>query len=446
MPKLRKPARWALTRGLTDPNWVWFWDHCLLAFPMWEGQGELLNVYGRLAGTLGGQNWDGSVPWEIKTTGTSLDFNKDAANRLDFNAGLGVTIPHPYTHFAGTEDLGGGTAGSIVGGLGNGIYAFTFFSADLFHRVPSGFKSVSAGTHGGVQEWVVTRASDGDSGGFFVNGTSLGTYTGLGTGEMILSTIGGHEDGTRPFDGNIRYYYILDFEVPDHLIVQLARDPYGPFRRFDDAALFALAGEFAPDFTAFRFYEDGTESGSTAAADQDTDVTRDINVAAELDLHLRTRIEEQSGGAGDTTDDWQLQYNLNGAGWNNVTAVSSAIRVDTVSDLADGVATTNRATGISDPTGVFVAGVQEEGDGAFLNHQITAGDFTEHVNALRIQAGDVFIGDTIDFRWVLTTSGAGTLTNTSVPRINIADGSVVLLSQARSVSRFVPGRIFGRVN
>lgn len=206
------------------------------------------------------------------------------------------------------------------------------------------------------------------------------------------------------------------------------------------------AGEFAPDVTAFRWYEDGTESGSAAAADQDIDVTRDINVAGELDLHLRTLIEEQAGAAGETTDDWQLQYNHNSAGWNNVTAASSVIRADTASDLTDGVATTNRATGISDPTGTFVAGVQEEGDGAFLNHQITASNFTEHVNALRIQAGDVAIDDTIDFRWVLTTSGGGTLTNTVVPRINIADGGIVLTSQARSISRFIHSRQFGRVN
>lgn len=211
-------------------------------------------------------------------------------------------------------------------------------------------------------------------------------------------------------------------------------------------AAISLAAGFAPDFTAFRWYNDGTESGSAAAADQDIDVTRDINVAGELDLHLRSRIEEQSGGAGETTDDWKLQYNHNTAGWNDITAASSVIRADTASDLTDGGATTNRATGITDPTGSFVAGVQEEGDGAFLNHQLTASNFTEHVNALRIQAGDVTIGDTIDFRWVLTTSGGGTLTNTSVPRIDIADGGVVLISQARSISRFVLGRVFGRVN
>jgi len=213
-------------------------------------------------------------------------------------------------------------------------------------------------------------------------------------------------------------------------------------------ASISLAAAFGPDFTAWRFYnDDGTEATATAAAAQDTAVTRDINVAAELDLHMRSRIEEQNAAAGETTDDWKLQYNLNGAGWNDITAASAVLRADTASELTDGAATTNRSSEpISDPTGSFVAGVQEEGDGAFLNHQLTASNFTEHVNALRIQTGDVSLDDFIDLRWVLTTSGGGTLTNTSVPRINIADGGVVAASRARSIARFVFSRQFGRVN
>jgi hypothetical protein len=75
---------------------------------------------------------------------------------------------------------------------------------------------------------------------------------------------------------------------------------------FDES--FAPDSAVPPSFDqdAFRFYEDGTESGSTAIDAESTNITR--NVSSDSDLLLRIRIQEEAGAAGSATDDYKLQY------------------------------------------------------------------------------------------------------------------------------------------
>lgn len=96
---------------------------------------------------------------------------------------------------------------------------------------------------------------------------------------------------------------------------------------------------------------------------------------------------------------------------------------ESASALTDGAATTNRATnGISDPgAGVFVVGVQEANDGLIANHQLTGGDFTEHVWGLTLIAADLADADTLDFRLLLNGSP---ITATVTPRITVAAGTI----------------------
>jgi hypothetical protein len=179
---------------------------------------------------------------------------------------------------------------------------------------------------------------------------------------------------------------------------------------------------FTPAFDAFRFYNDGSESGSSPWAAQSTNISVRCG-AGDRKVHLRVRIQETGGAAGASTDDWQLQYSKNGGAYTNVTASSSNVRADTGSSLTDGSATTNRATnGITDGTGSFVAGVQEEGDGQIADHQLTASNFTEHVFALMLVAADLANGDTLDFRISLNGGSPG-MTNSVTPRITVNKGT-----------------------
>ena len=69
--------------------------------------------------------------------------------------------------------------------------------------------------------------------------------------------------------------------------------------------------------TEAGFYEDGTETGSTAIDSGADSITRDVS-SGDSNLQLRVRLQS-TGGAGVSTDDYQLQYELNDSGgYNNV--------------------------------------------------------------------------------------------------------------------------------
>ncbi len=196
--------------------------------------------------------------------------------------------------------------------------------------------------------------------------------------------------------------------------------------------------EFIANFNAFRFYNDGTESGSSPKAAQDVDLASE-DVDSDVELHLRARIEETGGGSisGETTDDYDLQYRLNGGGsWILITPTSDRVIMDTASDLTDAAATTNRSTdGITDGAGSFVASEQCEANSEITDFQLTADNFTEAVWALKLVSGDFSDADFVDFRIRLNGGNPG-MTNTSVPRITVTktaagEGPEILAARSR---------------
>ena len=170
----------------------------------------------------------------------------------------------------------------------------------------------------------------------------------------------------------------------------------------------------------FRFYEDGTESGSVAIDTQNTNITR--SVTADSNLLLRISVTESDGVSGAATDDWQLQYSLNGGTYTNITTSSSVVKAFNSSNLTDAGATTQRlsSNGLS-----WIAGKISE-DGLVDNHQLTAFNATEYLFALTIVSADVSHNNTIDFRLLLNgsdfTSFGGTYAVT--PTITVSKGSV----------------------
>ena len=175
---------------------------------------------------------------------------------------------------------------------------------------------------------------------------------------------------------------------------------------------------FVPQVNAFRFYENGTESGSNQIAAQDTNISR--NVDSDSQIHLRYRIDETGGAGGAATDDYALEYSFGGGGFVAVGAASTYVISDNTSGLSDGVATTNRAVDpISDPgAGSFVAGEQEESNGIVEDHELTASNFTEHVWALKLISADLADTNTLDFR-VTYNGGSPGITNNVTPRITV---------------------------
>lgn len=189
---------------------------------------------------------------------------------------------------------------------------------------------------------------------------------------------------------------------------------------------------FAADVDYFAFYEDGTESGAALVyGDAQTagsaifpaNIMRDHTVAGDRKVHLRYRVQETAGTAGNTTDDWGLEYRLNGGTWTNVptSATTEPVEVDTASSLTDGSATTNR---LPAGTGTFVAGEQEEGNAIVEDFQLTASNYTELVYALNLVNSNLSAGDRIEFR--LEYNGAQTsITNSVTPTIVVNTGAVI---------------------
>jgi hypothetical protein len=175
---------------------------------------------------------------------------------------------------------------------------------------------------------------------------------------------------------------------------------------------------FSPSVNKFRFYNDGTESGSTPIANEDTNITLTVD-QTDVKFHLRYRIQETGGKSGATTDDWNIQYSVGGGAYANVTTSTAKIQVDTGSSLTDAAATTNRGTnGITDGTGTFVASQQEEGDGQITDFQLTASNFTEAVWAMKAISADVADTMSITFR-VSLNGGSPGVTNSVTPTITI---------------------------
>lgn len=175
-----------------------------------------------------------------------------------------------------------------------------------------------------------------------------------------------------------------------------------------------MANIFALTQWAYRWYEDGTESGATAIAAENTAPTR--YTVANTVVVLRIGLQESGAGSvsGATTDDYQLQRSVAGGAFGNVTGASSGVRGFASASLTDAGTTTQL---LSAGTGAFVAGEISE-SGLVTDRQITANNFTELLYALEIVAADVAEGNAITFR-VLLNGATTNMTYTVTPTINI---------------------------
>jgi hypothetical protein len=252
-------------------------------------------------------------------------------------------------------------------------------------QTPTQF-SVEAFAQTGVTFGAVTEVSEPDTttgndlGGFVVRSTAT---AGVGSAAPVMTATAG---GTTT---NVR-------------------GP-GVFIRIRDESAFSQA--------AFRFYDDGTEAGSTAIAAQDTNISRDV-AAGNSNLQLRLRAQEINALSGAAVDDFQLQYSKNAGAYTNVTGASANVRGFNSASLSDGGATTNR---LGAGTGSFVAGVIAE-DGLADNHQITTSNYTEYLFSLTLVSADLANADTLDFR--LLRNGVTIAAYSVAPRITITKVTV----------------------
>ena len=85
--------------------------------------------------------------------------------------------------------------------------------------------------------------------------------------------------------------------------------------------------------------DDGNETTATWKAVQNANWTQAV------DVNFRVRFEvQETAGCALANLDIQFQYNLNSAGWVNVTATSNVVRSSASSNLADAANLTNQLT------------------------------------------------------------------------------------------------------
>ena len=145
--------------------------------------------------------------------------------------------------------------------------------------------------------------------------------------------------------------------------------------------------------THFRFGKDGaSESTHDWFAAEDTNIT----LFTGLKFLLRFTAQE-SGGTATVDTDFQFQYNLNGAGWNDITTSSSVVKAIAVDAFTNGAACTKRLSG----NGTFessAAGCTTDGSSGGTSCDIVASGNTETECGLQLVDADISDGDTIQFR------------------------------------------------
>ena len=179
-----------------------------------------------------------------------------------------------------------------------------------------------------------------------------------------------------------------------------------------------MTNTFGITARAFRFYDDGTEAGASALANENTNYTTDI--ATKVQLVLRYGVQESGAGSasGATTDDYQLQYSKNGGAYTSITTSSTNIKAFASADLTDAGTTTSR---LSAGTGSFVAGEISEA-GLITDRQLTANNYSDYVYTIEVVPADVVATDYFDFR-VLRNGGVFN-TYSVTPRLTISNSAV----------------------
>jgi hypothetical protein len=165
----------------------------------------------------------------------------------------------------------------------------------------------------------------------------------------------------------------------------------------------------AYDQDAFRARNDnGNETTATWKAAADTNWTQKV------DENFRVRfVVQETAGVSDNDKTFQLEYNRNGGGWNDVTGASSVVRAWASPNVTDGIDTTQQVG-----SGTFVtpnAGFDEvNGQSGGTSLDFSGSDEVELEFCVQIRSVDVSNDDTIQLR----VKGLTTYTNTPTATVS----------------------------
>jgi len=159
---------------------------------------------------------------------------------------------------------------------------------------------------------------------------------------------------------------------------------------------------------AFRFYEDGTETGATPLAAQNVDIEK-----YDEDVFLYRFLLQDTGGT-TLSKGGTVSYSLNGGAYTGITA-STPVQTATSSNVAQNDDTTSQLGG----TGTFITDndAVTEGTNAALpaSFAFASGERTEVLIVLALDSAQLSDDDTVDIKLAQENSGpeVGRITWTS---------------------------------
>lgn len=121
------------------------------------------------------------------------------------------------------------------------------------------------------------------------------------------------------------------------------------------------------------------------------------------------------GGAG-TLSSYQLEYNVDGAGWNDVNATSSNVRAVDSGDTDNATSTTERLT---TSARTFDTSRLDDSNGSIAIYILPADEETELYFAITFRSADLSGGESIDFR----LSATDTITFDITPNATVPGGA-----------------------
>ena len=189
-----------------------------------------------------------------------------------------------------------------------------------------------------------------------------------------------------------------------------------------DGPVALAGGDPTRESGSWAFYSDGTESGAVIIGSLNTNPTLEVDTI----YHFRQVMEETAGNTW-TDLDIQLEYNLNGGGWNDVNAASSVVRSAPTSGLTEGGDTTDRISG----TGTFedYAG-QDDTDGYTTDGSRLGNEYVNAVYAFTIISSDVADEDTIVLRlWDTVNADAFDINQQTNPTITVNEAAAPELAE-----------------
>lgn len=175
-----------------------------------------------------------------------------------------------------------------------------------------------------------------------------------------------------------------------------------------------MSGVAVLEQSHFRFRSDTSAVNSTPtwAANEDTNLTWDVDKA------IRLRLQIRNTGTLTVTKNWELRYQKNGSGGyiGGLSAVSTVLRgCDGSSSTDETGVTVQRLTSPASGSFTITGSYNEDMVGA--SDSMTAGFFMEFEFVFYMRSGDVAAGDYFDLRLYNKTDGLALDTYTVTPRI-----------------------------